>query len=320
MDKLLYITPHLSTGGLPQFLLKKVQLLKNRYEIHLIEYSNISNHFITQKTELRKILKNNLYTLGENKKEIFNIISYIQPNIIHFEEIPEYFCDKSIAFGIYHKNRNYKIFETSHDSSYNIDNKIFYPDMFLMVSNFQVKKFKKTNVPTKLIEYPIDKKEKNKEEALKKLKLDPNKIHIINVGLFTPRKNQKEIFEYAKLINNDKVQFHFIGNMADNFKYYWDPLLNDLPKNCIIHGERNDVELFYQAADLLLFTSRGQQGDKETMPLVLREALMFDLPIYMYNLDVYENYFDKYKNITYLNFNNTNENLLKIIKFINENS
>jgi hypothetical protein len=33
MEKLLYVAPHLSTGGLPQYLTKKIELLKNDFEI-----------------------------------------------------------------------------------------------------------------------------------------------------------------------------------------------------------------------------------------------------------------------------------------------
>ena len=38
MQKLLFIAPHLSTGGLPQYLCKKIELLKNDFEIYLVEW------------------------------------------------------------------------------------------------------------------------------------------------------------------------------------------------------------------------------------------------------------------------------------------
>ena len=38
MEKLLYVAPHLSTGGLPQYLTKKIELLKDSYEIYLVEW------------------------------------------------------------------------------------------------------------------------------------------------------------------------------------------------------------------------------------------------------------------------------------------
>ena len=38
MQKLLYVTPHLSTGGAPQYLLRKLELLLNDYDIQLEKY------------------------------------------------------------------------------------------------------------------------------------------------------------------------------------------------------------------------------------------------------------------------------------------
>jgi hypothetical protein len=39
MKKLLIITPHLSTGGAPQVTVNKVELLKDHFEIKVVEYS-----------------------------------------------------------------------------------------------------------------------------------------------------------------------------------------------------------------------------------------------------------------------------------------
>ena len=50
----------------------------------------------------------------------------------------------------------------------------------------------------------------------------------------------------------------------------WEPLMNDKPNNLTWWNERTDVDAFYQAMDLFLFTSRGSVNDKETMPLVIR--------------------------------------------------
>ncbi len=113
------------------------------------------------------------------------------------------------------------------------------------------------------------------------------------------------------------IQFHFIGNQADNFKYYWEPIMKDFPPNCKWWGERSDVDAFYQMADLFLFTSRGHINDKETMPLVIREAISWRVPSLIYNLDVYLNYFNKYDNIEYLNFSDKNQNIEKILNKLN---
>jgi hypothetical protein len=56
MQKLLYITPHLSTGGLPQYLLKKIEHFKNDFDIHLIEYQDLSWEFVVQKNKIKQLI------------------------------------------------------------------------------------------------------------------------------------------------------------------------------------------------------------------------------------------------------------------------
>lgn len=309
--KLLYITSHLSTGGGPQYLYKKIDLLKDEFDIYLVEYADLGGKsFVVQKNKIFGIIPpNKRITLGEDKTQILNFIDQIQPDIIHLEEIPELFIDRKIAESIYTQDRKYTIIETSHDSSQNPDNKQFFPDKFMFVSNWQIEQYKNINVPSVLVEYPIEyKKNKNKEEACKRLKLDPKKKHILNVGLFTPRKNQAEFFEYAKKF--PEYEFHCVGNQAGNFKHYWEPLMKEKPSNLTWWGERSDVDNFYEAADLFIFTSKGNSHDKETMPLVIREALSWKLPMLIYNLEVYQNYFHNY-DVKYLTHLDENINKIK---------
>ena len=249
-------------------------------------------------------------TLGVNKEEIFDFIKYSSPNIIHFVEMPEFFMHDHISKIIYSNDRPYKIFETSHDSSFNPNNKKFFPDKILFCSDNQVKIFKDLNIPSCVIEYPVYDKQVNKKEYAKKLELDPNFKHVLNVGLFTSRKNQGEIFEYARMMEEYPIKFHFVGNMAPNFKDYWEPLINNKPENCIVWGERSDTSNFYSAMDLFLFTSRGNKHDKETNPLVIKEALSHNMNSLIHRLDVYQ---DKYDDkLTYLS-DNFQINKLKIL-------
>ena len=296
MKKILFIAPHLSTGGLPQYLTKKIELIKDEFEIYLIEWVDCTGgQLVVQRNKLLDLVDNNkFFTLGEDKKEIFSIIKKIQPDIIHLEEIPEYFMDDKIARKLYSTKRKYFLVETSHDSSMNTNNKLFFPDKFMFVSNWQIEQYKNIDIPKILVEYPIEYIDRpNREDALKRLNLDPSKKHILHIGLFTSRKNQKEFFEYAKAL--PEYEFHSVGNQADNFKWYWEPLMQDKPNNLTWWNERTDVENFYQSMDLFLFTSRGTANDKETMPLVIREALSYQIPQLLYNLEVYQNYFDKYE-------------------------
>ena len=309
MKNLLYITPHLSTGGAPQYLFKKIELLNEIYNIYVLEY-NDHGHFRVQKNKIVSLLGERHKTLGVNKEEIFDFIKYSSPNIIHFVEMPEFFMHDHISKIIYSNDRPYKIFETSHDSSFNPNNKKFFPDKILFCSDNQVKIFKDLNIPSCVIEYPVYDKQVNKKEYAKKLELDPNFKHVLNVGLFTSRKNQGEIFEYARMMEEYPIKFHFVGNMAPNFKDYWEPLLSNKPENCIVWGERSDTSNFYSAMDLFLFTSRGNKHDKETNPLVIKEALSHNMTSLIHRLDVYQ---DKYDDkLTYLS-DDYQINTLKIL-------
>lgn len=314
---ILCITPHLSTGGCPQFLVKKLENLTN-YNIIVIEYSNVSDEYIVQKNKIKKLNFPLLFTLEPNSKlnQIKNIIKKYKPDIIHFEEMPEYFMENSVADWIYNKNnKNYLIFETSHDSSFNIKNKKYLPDKFVFVSKYQVEEFKPLGVPIELLEYSFEIQKKDKEKALLNLNLTNEKFHIINIGLFTSRKNQGEIIELARQLKDKNILFHFVGNRAPNFEFYWGPITKNLPENCILWGEREDIENFYQIADLFYFASKGTNGDKETSPLVIRESINYNVPILIRNLDTYNNMYQNFNNVFYLDKNDLDINKNQILFF-----
>lgn len=317
MDKILYIVPHMSTGGAPQVLVKRIEVLKNTYDIYVVEYDNISDLFVVQKNKVKSLIKNeNYFTLGNDKSELLSIINKINPDIIHFEEMPEVSnMDITLISKIFKPDRNYKIFCTTHSSDFDVNNTIFYPDKFIFVSQFNSFKFSKLGVPIDVVEYPTDSVYVTEEERMmyrKELGMSDDLFHIINVGLFTPRKNQSYAIEIAKKLLDDKIMLHFIGNQADNFKFYWQPLLKNIPSNCKIWGERNDTHKFYIAADLFLFTSMGFKTNKELNPLVIKEAMSYKLPQVLFPLDVYCSKYNNNPWITYLNGNLNNDvNIIK---------
>jgi hypothetical protein len=136
--KIVYISPHLSTGGCPQYLLKKIKVLNDRHDVYCIEYSNVGV-FTVQRNQIQEILKNKFFSLSENKMVVLDIIEKINPDIVHLEEMPEYFMDGDVAIKLYSKSRKYKLIETSHDSSFNPSNKGFFPDRIIFVSEYQLK-------------------------------------------------------------------------------------------------------------------------------------------------------------------------------------
>ena len=312
MKRILHLIPHLSTGGCPQFAYDLLRKTKDTTDAYVVEYAFIAWDYVVQRNRIIDLMQDRFFSLGEQKEQLFDIIDTIKPDVIHIQEFPEYFMEDEIARKLYDKNREYVIVETSHDSGFNPANKRFFSDHLALISQWQIDKFKDYDIPITLLESDIEYKTKTqnqREEGLLKLGLDPNKKHVLNVGLWTSRKNQAEVLEYAKELERyPDIEFHFVGNQAPNFENYWGPLIHNLPSNVQVWGERSDVNSFYECMDLFLFTSRGTNGDMETSPLVLREATGHQMPILMYNLPVYLNYYDKFPNIKYLTDFKTNVN------------
>jgi len=299
MKKMLIITPHLSTGGAPQFTLNKVELLKNEYDILCVEYDFVSPEFVIQRNKIKNILGENFISLGDDKFKLVDIIREFNPDYLSMEEIPEFFMRDDLVEILYNKDRKYTIFETTHDSSFPTYEKRWLPDKFIFVSAFNAFRYSSFDVPYEIIEYPVNFKSKN-PHLKEKLGLEAGWRHVVNVGLFTPRKNQKYVFELAEKLKSYKIKFHFLGNQADNFADYWKPLMQNKPDNCIIWGEKENVNEFLEACDLFLFTSRGDRNNKELNPIAIKEALEYKMPMMMFNLDVYCGKYDEFENIKFL--------------------
>jgi autotransporter strand-loop-strand O-heptosyltransferase len=275
--KILYLAPHLSTGGMPQFLLKRIESLIDvkGVELYVVEYECYSLDYVVQRNKIKSSLKENFTTIYENKMELFDVIDKFKPDVIHVDDMVER-LDREMVKRLYSNDRKYRIVETFHGVDCLPKDKIFKSDLYLYCTPYHVDVFKVDNY--KVIEYPIDKQEINAERTGN---------HVLNVGLWTPGKNQAEGIEIARKYPN--FIFHFIGNQAVNFKDYWEPLMKDLPKNVKVWGERKDIDNFMRMADIFMFNSTW-----ECNPLVLREAISYNLPIIAHNLPQYGNMFTDY--------------------------
>lgn len=306
--KLLYIAPHLSTGGMPQYLLRQIENFVDDFHIQVVEVNNHSgNAFVVQKNQINSLVK--LHTLGDDKSEIESIIKSQTPDIIHFQEIPEHYLPHNSLEKIFNnKKRDYKIVVTTHGSKTNPNEIRFHADKYVLVSEWSRRQFEHLNIDTDVWEYPIIKKKKNQSNSKKELNLEHDWKHVIMVGLFTPGKNQSEIFRIARQLEKYKIKFHFIGNQAGNFEHYWKPLMDNKPNNCIVWGERDDVSSFYEAADLFYFSST-----LELNPLSVKEALEYSLKSIFRKLETYLDTYDNNPLVTYID-----DDLLKTKKTIIE--
>jgi autotransporter strand-loop-strand O-heptosyltransferase len=287
--KILFIAPHLSTGGMPAFLLKRIQALQTlpNVSIQVVEYQCYSKDYVVQRDEIIKLT--GLYTLNEDKMRIFKAVEEFKPDIIHIDEMSER-LDAKMVRRLYSPDRRYRIVETCHDVSFNPADKIFTPDAYAFCTPYHLDTFANVDGYKQVIEFPIDNYRVSEDdcyEAKIALGMNLKMKHVVNVGLWTSGKNQGEMLELAKQMPD--VGFHFVGNQAGNFQDYWGPLMNDVPDNVKIWGERDDAKYFIIAADIFMFNSTW-----ECNPLVLREAISFGKKIIARDLPQYKNMFTRY--------------------------
>ena len=300
--KILFLAPHLSTGGMPAFLLKRIESLINHEELELfvVEYTNFSDEYVVQKNKIKELIKpDNFFTLVDDKYDLMNIIKNNNIDIVHSDEILEGFGEvipDSLLNELYNNNRTWKIVETCHNVWFDPNTyKMFNPDGYAFCTPWHKSNtFSKMPSYSEVIEHPIENRTPTLDEKLHAkeiLGLDLNKKHVINIGLWTSGKNQGEGVEIARQLeqSNPEIQFHFVGNQAINFAEYWAPIMSNIPSNVTVWGERHDTDLFMKAADVFMFNSTW-----ECNPLVVREAISHGLKIISRNLPQYMDMFTPY--------------------------
>lgn len=303
--KVLFLAPHLSTGGMPSFLLKRIENIINfeEIEVFVVEWSNFSDEYVVQKNKIRSLVKpENFFTMIHGQKEkLIDIIKDNKIDIIHADEMLEGFeswnkIPDTLLHQIYANDRTWKIVETCHNIWFEPKTmKKYHPDGYAFCTPYHLENTFKDEVALKeVIQFPIENKEPlefEKVQARIELNMDPRKKHIINVGLWTPGKNQGEGINIARKLaeSHPFIEFHFIGNQAPNFEDYWGPIMKDIPSNVRIWGERHDVSTFMKAADVLMFNSTW-----ECNPLVLKEGISHGLKILSRNLPQYMDMFTQF--------------------------
>jgi len=290
--KILLLENHLSTGGAPMFALKRIQSLLTHtdVEVHCIELNFHGFAYVVQRNQIVDLLGERFYEAGENKMRVMDIINEIKPDIIHIEDVAER-LPKELATALYSNDRSYRIVETPHDNIFNPDiDKVYHPDLYAFCTPFHENIYAEMDSKYFTIQYPIEEKKVTAEmrlEAKKKVGFSLDRKIALQVGLWTPQKNQKETISIAR--KYPEIDFVVAGNMASNFQFYWEELIKDLPSNFKALGERSDIDTLLQAADIFIFPSTN-----ECSPLSIRHAIEVGLPIVANNLPSYEGTLDKY--------------------------
>ena len=293
--RVLFLAPHLSTGGMPAFLLKRIELLKQYtdIEVYVVEYQNYSDEYVVQKNKIQQLC--NTFTLLDDKMKLMEIIKNNKIDVVHIDEIIEGFDNhnqvpEELMEALYASDRTWRIIETCHNVWFNPDqNKRYHPDAYAFCTPYHLETFKNMPSAKAVFEFPIEDLTETYswQDAYMELGFDGSREHVVNIGLWTPGKNQKEAVELAKQLPH--IDFHFVGNQAVNFKNYWEPIMQDLPPNCKVWGEREDTWKFLLACDAFMFNSTW-----ECNPLVIREAISYGCKILARNLPQYVGMFDDY--------------------------
>jgi autotransporter strand-loop-strand O-heptosyltransferase len=330
--KVLYFAPHLSTGGMPSYLLKRIESISQYYpnvELYVVEFCIYATTYVVQRNKILNLIpKDKFWTLNtldnhseENSMKLIDIIKQNSIDIVHIDEIPEGFdsfnkISKNVLNALFDNSRTWRVVETCHNIWFDPKNISFVPDGFAFCTPYHEQvQFKDVKTLKQVFEFPIENKVRTAFQKMKsqeKLGLDIDKLHVLNVGLWTEGKNQGEGVEIAKLLehSNPHIQFHFVGNQASNFEKYWGPIMKNLPSNVKVWGERDNIDEFMSASDVLMFNSTW-----ECNPIVLREAASYGLKILARNLP---QYFDMFTPFIYpiigSDINEIKNQLLQLIK------
>ena len=152
MKKLLIVAPHLSTGGMPQYLLKIAEDKFSDYEIHVAEFKCLSEEYVVQRNQIKEKYK--LISFNGNENQLREYVRQFRPDTIYFQEIPEHFLSEELV------NSLYDFFETivtTHSSLSTTGSFKLCPDKIIAVNEWQ-KKNLSVCLDTEVWEYPIENK------------------------------------------------------------------------------------------------------------------------------------------------------------------
>ena len=324
-EKYLFIAPHLSTGGSPKYLEWLIEAKKkSNCEIKVLEWNVYSYDYTVQRNNIIKIIgENNFKTVGghweseqffiDKENEIIHFINSYNPDYIHLNEFSENFAirgfTKNIIDFLYNKDRKFKLYETSHKAYIDFNKKINIPDELWLCSEYHYDKTKSLNYNIKKVEMHLSlKKRPDRNQILQSLNLDPNKLHVLQVGLFSVNKNQKFTFDLAKKFISQPVEFHFIGNTC----YIDECGIDKNQINCKIWGERNDVDIFMSCMDIFVMPSH-----EELNPISIKEALSWSMPCYISKIETLYNKYKKDKLVNFIDNDNLINHIINQLKHFN---
>ena len=161
-------------------------------------------------------------------------------------------------------------------------------DLFIAINESIRKHYKQQCIPDSKIwlrPNPVDTTkyylpdESERRTIRKDINIPENKIVILLVGKFEPRKNQKFALEVIRSLPDDYYLL-MVGPADDSVTWYFDDINTTMGTNGIhkkvglYTGYRTDIEMFYRASDILWIPSKS-----EGTPNVMLEGLCCGIPV-----------------------------------------
>ncbi|HGJ63833.1 TPA: glycosyltransferase [bacterium] len=300
--KILQIIPTLSKGGAERLLLDLVTELKNRNGIDskIVTFYPINEYIVTF-PDIKPIVIEARVTpsfINKWKFKITELQSYInefKPDIIHTHLFEAEFVSRTVFypqakwFSHCHDNmvqferlRINKLFSKK-KISYLYEKKYLFnryrvnnQNSFITVSDNTYKYFKERtpkNMPIYLLKNAIN---INRFNVQNKKVFNKDKLKLINIGSFVPKKNQIFLIDVAKELFIKKVDFelHFLGDGEMKNIVQRKAQRYNLSDRIIFHGNTDFVESHLSNADIYIHSAKY-----EPFGIVILEAMASGLPV-----------------------------------------
>ena len=173
--KILYLAPHLSTGGMPSFLLKRIKEIKNYYndvELYVVEYEFYGSLYVVQRNQIIDLIgKDNFFELSD-KNKLIDILKSKNIDIVHIDENFESLNgvgSTNLPQELYSNDRTWRVIETSHNIWFNANSdKTLIPEGYIFCSPWHEKNnFDKIETEKTTIQFPLENKKPTLEDKNK---------------------------------------------------------------------------------------------------------------------------------------------------------
>jgi len=183
--RILFLAPHLSTGGMPAYLLKRIESIlqyTSGVEIFVAEFCEYSTLYTVQRNKIKELIpENRFWTINtlddhnvENSMRVIDIIKNNSIDIVHIDEMIERFdsfnkVSNRLKNALYNNDRTWRVVETCHNIWFEPDKmKEFHPDAYALCTPYHLHvSFKDTPSHKEVFEFPIENKFRSREEQVK---------------------------------------------------------------------------------------------------------------------------------------------------------